>query len=227
MGEFNLLEQYPKSVRNIKTRKVGQDHNRLAAMEFGRAYFDGTRDEGYGGYHYDGRLVPIANKIIERYGLKAGSRVLDVGCAKGYLLKDLVDACPGLDAWGLDLSNYAIRNAHPDVQGRIAQGSAYQLPFPNDYFDAVICINVVHNLEMERCKEAIREVARVARGANSYIQVDGYRDESEKELFLNWVLTALTHGTLEFWRELFSSTGYQGDYFWTILEIDPEYLIVD
>ncbi len=226
MGEFNLLDQYPKSVRNIKTRKLGQSVNREVAKEFGQAYFDGTRDEGYGGYHYDGRWVPIAKKMVERYRLSPGLRVLDVGCAKGYLIKDLMDVCPGLDVWGLDISGYAIQHAHPDVQGRIVQGSVDALPFAENTFDAVVSINVVHNLELERCVRGIQEIARVAKPEKSYIQVDGYRNDSEKELCLNWVLTAVTHGTLEFWRELFAKCGYRGDYYWTILEIDPNFLIL-
>ena len=227
MGEYNLLEHYPRSVRNIKTRKLGQIANREVAKEFGREYFDGTRDEGYGGYHYDGRWVPIAKKIIERYGLKPGSRVLDVGCAKGYLIKDLMDTCPGLDVWGLDISGYAIEHAHPDVQGRIIQGSVDALPFSENTFDAVISINVVHNLDHERCVRGVQEIAYVAKPEKSYIQIDGYRNDSEKDLFLNWVLTAVTHGTLDFWRELFAKIGYKGDYYWTILEIDPKHLILD
>ena len=81
MAEFNLLAQYPRARRNIAARKLGQAENRMIARQFGREYFDGTREQGYGGYRYDGRWLPIARDIAARYELSAGDRVLDIGCA--------------------------------------------------------------------------------------------------------------------------------------------------
>ena len=91
-----------------------------------------------------------------------------MGCAKGFLVKDLLDVCPGLEVYGLDVSSYALGNAHPDVAGRLIRGSAEALPFPNGSLDAVICINVVHNLERAACLRAIQEVQRVS-GGRGYI----------------------------------------------------------
>ena len=48
-------------------------------------------------------------------------------------------------------------------------------------------------------------------------EVDAYRNEEEKNLFLDWVLTAKTYGTPEFWKKLISEANYKGDYYWTIL----------
>jgi SAM-dependent methyltransferase len=226
MGEHNLLSIYPKARRNLVSRKQGQAENRLAAKRYGFEYFDGTRDQGYGGYGYDGRWVPIARAIVERYGLKAGDRVLDVGCAKGFLVKDLLDVCPGLEVWGLDWSDYAIRNCHPDVRGRLVRGTADALPFESGSFQAVLCINVIHNLERDRCLAAIRELERLAPG-KTYVQVDAYRTEAERDLFLDWVLTAVTFGTPDFWRGMFAEAGYTGDYYWTIIEADPDWVVTE
>jgi len=223
MPEYNLLRTYPKARRNLTSRKVRQAENRVIARRFGREYFDGTRDEGYGGYRYDGRWLPIAHEIVRRYGLGPGKRALDVGCAKGFLVKDLLDVCPGLEVFGVDISRYALLNRHPDVAGRVIQGSADYLPFAANSLDAVICINVVHNLDRDACLRAIREIQRVS-GGNAYIQVDAYRSEKELELFLDWVLTALTYGPPDFWRTMFAEAGYTGDYYWTIIEDDPEWV---
>jgi SAM-dependent methyltransferase len=220
MGEFNLLELYPKARRNVAARLVDKEANRALALRYGKEYFDGSRDQGYGGYVYDGRWQPIARKLIERYDLKPGDRFLDIGCAKGFLVKDIADACPGLDAQGLDISAYAIEHCHPDVEERLMQGTAERLPFPDNYFKAVTCINVVHNLERQACLQAVREIQRVS-GGRAYIQVDAYRDETERDLFLAWVLTAVTYGPPAFWRDLFAEAGYTGDYYWTIIEADP------
>ena len=77
----------------------------LKAKEYEFDYWDGDRRYGYGGYRYDGRWIPVARDMIAHFGLKAGDRVLDVGCAKGFLVKDLMIACPGLQAFGVDVRN--------------------------------------------------------------------------------------------------------------------------
>jgi cyclopropane fatty-acyl-phospholipid synthase-like methyltransferase len=217
MAEVNLLRSYPKAKRNIGKRQSAQTEENIAiAREYGREYFDGSRDTGYGGYSYDGRWIAIAKDMIEHFGLGPGSRVLDVGAAKGFLVKDFAIACPGLEAFGLDISEYALMHCEPEVIGRLHLGSADALPFPADSFEAVISINTLHNLDRERCIVALHELMRVSRGG-CYVQVDSYRTEEERELFLRWVLTARTHYFPDGWRELFAEAGYTGDYGWTIV----------
>jgi SAM-dependent methyltransferase len=224
MAEINLLAQYPRAKRNLVARKRGQAENRLVAREFGREYFDGTREQGYGGYRYDGRWLPIARDIAAHFKLKAGDRVLDIGCAKGFLMRDLMEVVPGLEAWGLEISQYAIENCHPDARGRIVRGTAQTLPFASDSFAAALCINAIHNLGFDACIEAVKEIERVSSG-RGYIQVDAYRNDDERDAFLDWVLTAETFGKPDMWRQLFERAGYTGDYYWTILEVDPEWTL--
>ncbi|PWT86754.1 MAG: methyltransferase [Proteobacteria bacterium] len=221
MAEINLLARYPRARRNIVARKQAQAASRMIARQFGREYFDGTREQGYGGYRYDGRWIPIARDIAAHYGLKAGDRVLDVGCAKGFLLRDLMEVVRGLEVWGLEISQYGIENCHPDARGRIVRGSAQRLPFASASFAAVLSINVIHNLSYDACVEAVREMERVAPG-RGYLQVDAYRNDEERDIFLDWVLTADTYGKPDMWRELFARAGYTGDYYWTITEVGPE-----
>lgn len=222
--EVNLLARYPKAKRNVKARLGKKEENRRIALQFGREYFDGTREQGYGGYRYDGRWLPIAEDIIRHFGLKSGDRVLDVGCGKGFLVKDLMKACPGLEAFGLDISAYALRHCEPEVVGRLHLGGAVSLPFPDRSFQAVISINTVHNLERQDCVCALREFERLAPG-KGYIQVDAYRNEAERQVFEDWMLTARTYGKPEDWVAILAEAGYTGDYYWTILEIDPEWTI--
>jgi SAM-dependent methyltransferase len=221
MAEINLLARYPKAKRNIKARMAHKEENRRIALQFGKEYFDGTREQGYGGYRYDGRWIPIAEDMVRHFGLRAGQRVLDVGCGKGFLVKDLMKVCPGLEVFGLDVSEYAVVNCEPEVVGRLQVGNALKLPFPDKSFDAVIAINTVHNLERAGCVQALREIERVSRG-RSYIQVDAYRSPEERQLFEDWMLTARTYGMPADWREILKEAGYTGDYYWTILEIEPE-----
>lgn len=224
MAEVNLLARYPKAKRDIKARMAHKEENRRVALQFGKEYFDGTREQGYGGYRYDGRWIPIAEDIVRHFSLKPGQRVLDVGCGKGFLVKDLMKVCPGLEVFGLDISEYAVMNCEPEVIGRLHVGNATRLPFPDKSFDAMLAINTVHNLDRAGCITALREIQRVAAG-RSYVQIDAYRDPGERAIFEDWMLTAKTYGMPDDWRAIIEEAGYTGDYFWTILEIDPEWVV--
>ena len=226
MPEYNLLGAIPKVVRNVASRRRDKESNRRISLQFGREYFDGTREQGYGGYAYDGRWVPVARDLVSRYGLGPGSRVLDVGCAKGFLVRDLAMGHPGVEAFGLDISGYAVAHGHTEVAGRLLVGNARALPFPDKCFDAVISINTVHNLDKEGCLVALREIVRVCREpAQCFVQVDAYRTPEEKRLFEDWMLTARTYGRPQDWMALFEEAGYRGDYYWTILEFDPQWTV--
>ncbi|HEY9567567.1 MAG TPA: class I SAM-dependent methyltransferase [Thalassobaculum sp.] len=219
MAEVDLLARLPRSKRNVQARQHARtdEHIRIS-REYGETYFDGPREYGYGGYRYDGRWVPIAEDMIAHFGLKPGMRVLDVGAAKGFLVKDFMIACPGLEAFGLDVSRYALDHCEPEVVGRLHLGDARSLPFPDGSFDAVVSINTLHNLPRDGVIAALREIMRVTRGRNAFVQVDSYRDEAQRLLFLDWVLTARFHDFPDGWVRLFDEAGYQGDHAWTIVE---------
>lgn len=216
-SQVHLLRSLPQTTRDIAARKAGKyPWVTYAARRFGVEYFDGPRHYGYGGYRYDGRWLPVAQDIIEHFGLASGCRVLDVGCAKGFLVHDLMQECPGLEAFGIDVSHYAVVHAcMSEVIGRLHLGAADSLPFPIGSFAAAVSINTLHNLERDDCITALRELQRVSCG-RAFVQVDAYRNDEEKARFDDWVLTAKTHGTPEFWLDLFAEAGYTGDYDWTI-----------
>jgi len=218
MAEINLLSSIIRSKRSITEREDAktQDHINISRM-YGKEYFDGPREYGYGGYKYDGRWINVAKDIIKHFNLSKGQKVLDVGCAKGFLVKDLVDL--GIDASGVDISDYAIENSMVDIKNRLFLASADNLPFQDMSFDAVISINTIHNLEKERCKKSIKEMQRVSKNQkNLFIQVDSYNNEKQKKIFESWVLTAKFYGYPQEWLELFKECNYNGDYFWTIIE---------
>jgi len=216
MAEINLLRSLPQCKRNVKARETAKtkEHIRIS-RQYGEMYFDGPRDYGYGGYRYDGRWKPVAKDIVDHFKLKPGDRVLDVGCAKGFLVKDLLAL--GINAYGLDISSYALKNCEPEVIGRLHLGSADQLPFPDKSFKTVISINTIHNLPRARCLVAIREMVRLSQ-CPGFIQVDSYLTPEQKNLFESWVLTAIFHGFPDEWIKLFNEGEFTGDYYWTIVE---------
>jgi cyclopropane fatty-acyl-phospholipid synthase-like methyltransferase len=217
MREVNLLDRYPRVQRNITAREAARPAQRAIARQFGLEYFDGERGQGYGGYRYDGRWLAIAERMRDYYGLKPGDAILEVGCAKGFLLHDFRQAIPGVRVAGLDISPYAVKHAMDDVKAVLAVGSAEALPFAGRSFDLVISINTIHNLGLDACRRAIREMERVSRRFK-YLQVDSYRNDEEREKFERWQLTALTHFAPDGWRTIFGEVGYTGDYYWTITE---------
>ena len=87
---------HTRTARNYVERVV--EHEKAACAEiacrFGADYWDGDRRYGYGGYRYDGRWRPVAERMIEHYGLGPGDKVLDVGCGKGFLLYEITQALP-------------------------------------------------------------------------------------------------------------------------------------
>jgi len=218
MAEVNLLARLPKAKRNIQKRASTKDPAVIAiSKQYGQMYFDGPRDYGYGGYRYDGRWIPVAEDIVTHFNLKAGDRVLDVGCGKGFLVKDLMKVCPGLEAFGLDISLYALMNCEREVVGRLHSGTAEQLPFPDRSFDCVLSLNTVHNFPRPRAISVMQEIQRVS-GGQAFVQVDSYHTPEQKEIFESWVLTAEFHDYPAGWIKLFQEAGYTGGYYWTIIE---------
>ena len=87
------------------------------AKQWGFDYWDGDRRINYGGYTYiPGRWAPVAKLMIEKYNLMPGSRVLDVGCGKGFQIYELSQLLPGVIVREMNISTYAIENAHQDVK---------------------------------------------------------------------------------------------------------------
>lgn len=218
MAEINLLAKLPRAKRDVNRRHTAKTAENVAiAKQFGQAYFDGPREVGYGGYRYDGRWLPVAEDIVRHFSLKSGDRVLDVGCGKGFLVKDLMKVCPGLDVFGLDISEYALLHCEPEVVGRLHLGSAERLPFPDGSFQAVLSINTIHNLRRDDAIRAIREIERLA-PSRGFIQVDAYHTAEQRELFMKWVLTAEFHDYPQGWLKAFEEAHYTGDWSWTVLE---------
>jgi protein-L-isoaspartate(D-aspartate) O-methyltransferase len=182
------------------------------AKQWAFDYWDGDRRINYGGYRYiKGRWERVARAMADHYGLKAGDRILDVGCGKGFLLYDFTSVIPGIEVYGIDISEYAVNNGKEEVRGRLSIGSADSLPFPDKHFDLVYSINTLHNLYNYQLYKALREIQRVAR-RNSYVCMESYRNEKEKANLLYWQVTCEAFNTPKEWEWWFEITGYTGDY---------------
>lgn len=242
MKELDLLKFYPKSTRKFyfkKRRKlsgggfINLDRNHFndrdllieysmisRAREFGYEYFDGDRMYGYGGYFYKKKYWhKTAKHIIDHYGLESGMTILDIGCAKGYLLYEIKKINPEILISGIDISNYAIENAKEEVVPYLIQGSAHDLPYESNIFDLVISINTIDHLDLKYCEKSIHEIERVKKtNAKSFISVNSWRNEQEKENLTFWNLVSKTIMSVEDWKFFFEKSNYTGDYYWFIAE---------
>tara|TARA_Y100001958_G_C21241551_1_gene569429 strand:+ start:611 stop:1270 length:660 start_codon:yes stop_codon:yes gene_type:complete len=214
---INLLKNYPRSKRNLKKRSEEKNSKvRSVARKFGKDFFDGDRKFGYGGFEYNDKFWKIVVKDFKRYWkLNKKCSVLDIGCAKGFMLYDLKKEIPGIRVRGVDISKYAIKNAKREIKKYLKVANAKKLPFPNKSFDIVIAINTIHNLNKKDCAKSIKEINRVCRG-KSFITVDAYRNFREKKRMYEWNLTAKTIMSVRQWKKFFNQNSYKGDYYWFI-----------
>jgi SAM-dependent methyltransferase len=217
--EIDLLTAYPRTKRDVHARASEKtEHDRAIARQFGAEFFDGERRHGYGGFTYHPRFwQPVVPAFREHFNLSCESSVLDVGCAKGFMMRDFAAGIPGITARGVDISQYAIDHVLEDMKPYVQVANATKLPFADKSFDVVISINTVHNLAKDELAQALGEISRVSR-RGAYVTVDAYHDddEDERERMMAWNLTAKTIMSVGQWKAFFAEIGYEGDYFWFI-----------
>lgn len=208
-----VTELHQSTSRDYLARMID---SKVEAMKIAKRYdfdyWDGERKFGYGGYKYlPGRWAPVARQLISTYGLSHGGKILDIGCGKGYLLYEMQKIQPKLEIYGLDISQYALSNIHPDLQGVFQVGRAQDpLPFDDQAFDLAISIGTFHNLHIHELAIALPEMTRVAK--SGYLMVESFRNEQEMFNLECWALTAESLMDVDEWIWIFERFGYTGDF---------------
>lgn len=212
--EIDLLIDYPKIKRDTSQRSTDKTLPNLVsiAKKYDWEYFDRKLPRVcYGGYVYDGRWQPVVKTFVDHYKLIDGAKILDIGCAKGYMLYDFLQFNSTFKVFGIDISRYAVNCCPQEVTACVGNAKDLSM-FCTKEFDLVVSINTIHNLPEEECRQAIREIQRI--GKNAYIVVDAYSNEDEKRRMFDWNVTAETILSTEEWRQVFKEEHYTGDYFW-------------
>lgn len=209
----NIITRNHISTDRDYTQRAGQDKAKYSelAKKFDFDYWDGERTTGYGGYKNDGRWQKIAKRLIETYGLSSTGSILDIGCGKGYLLSELRKLDPQLTVRGVDISQYALLNASPDVTEFLSIAEADKINYADKSFDLIVSINCLHNLQLPELFSALQKI-QLASKKDSYICVESYRNETEKWNLLQWQLTCECFFTPNEWEWIFEKSGYKGDY---------------
>ena len=215
MGEMRnfITSLHQSTSRNYIER---MNNNKIECMieakKYGKNYWDGDRKFGYGGYKYmPGRWKPLAEQLIKTYSLTSESKILDVGCGKGFLLLEIKKIIPEIKVVGIDSSHYGLENAHPDIKPFLFNHKAQdKLPFNDNEFDLVITVTTFHNLRLFELANALGEIERVAR--IGYLVVESYKKESELFNLQCWALTCESFFEVDEWTWLFDHFGYTGDF---------------
>jgi ubiquinone/menaquinone biosynthesis C-methylase UbiE len=215
-----LMKLHSGTRRDYVQRVVEYDKAECSevAIQYGKDYWDGDRQYGYGGYKYDGRQRATAEAMAEHYGIKPGDKILDVGSGKGFLLYEFTQVIPGVEVSGIDISEYGIEKSKEEVKPFLHQGSAVSLPFEDNTFDFVVSITTLHNLYNYELNSAVKEIERVGKGTKKHIAIESYRNEREKANLLYWQLTCRSFYTPKEWEWIFNQCGYTGDYSYIVFE---------
>ena len=212
MREFNALDGYPQPKERIVGKDIRTIKNRIIASYRDKNYYDGDRENGYGGYKYDGRWEQFIDVLEKEYGLNGKSSYLQLGCEKGFLMHDIKGKYPDVKVKGLEISQYPIDHAMPKIKNEIILGKFEKLPFGDNEFDIVIAIGVVYTMTLRDCIACLKEIQRVGNG-KSFITIGAYYDEKSKRLFKDyWSLLGSTILHIDEWVYVLEEAGYTGDY---------------
>ena len=182
------------------------------SKKYGKDYWDGDRRYGYGGYYYIKNYHSyLAKKLITDYQLSSNSKILDIGCGKGYLIYELSKLLNSKNVYGCDISRYAILNAKKEIKKNIFYHDARKkFKFKNNEFDFVFSNTTLHNFKLPDLYISLREIERISK--KKYICVESYRDEKEQFGVQCWALTAETLIDTKAWKWMFKQANYTGDF---------------
>jgi hypothetical protein len=147
-------------------------------MIFNRHYYDDI----WGTVHRHDYCENLANQLISKYHPKS---LLDIGTGCGYLVKVLRDK--GVDAWGLEISEYAVKYSH----GYVLKGDVRNIPFKDRLFDVVHSQGLWEYIPEEDINTAYKECLRVGRAQVHNIDTTADTGEHSKDF--------VTHKPQKWW----------------------------
>src|SRR3990172_12360899 len=92
---------------------------------------------------WEGRRVLIKMLL----GNRKYKKILDIGCGTGETLTYLKTIYPKSDLYGVDLSGEAVKYAKKRGHKNIRKANALKLPFKNNFFDAVLFLDVLEHIK--------------------------------------------------------------------------------
>jgi len=212
MSHFNFGYFNSPTNRKLKPATIKK---KILAWKKNKAFYDGLREDGYGGFKYDGRWLKILPKIIKRYKLNPSSRVLEIGCKKGFLVHDLKKLVPGISCTGVEDHFYPIKKCKKEVKKFIKYANFTKLPFKKNSFDCIVAISSIYTYNFGDLLKIFNEIKRVSKNNKILITLASYENTKDLEKLLNWTTLSTVILKKKDWLKLFKEMDYKGDYFFT------------
>ncbi|MDA7574834.1 class I SAM-dependent methyltransferase [Candidatus Pelagibacter sp.] len=213
MGKHIDIGYFKKPIKvRAQVAKERTVINKMHAWELGKEYYDGSRLNGYGGFKYDGRWLKLLPKLIKRYKLTSKSKVLDLGCKKGFLLKDLNILIPGIKSFGIENHPYALKKA-VTCKSKLIRSDYTKLPFKNKSLDFVIAFNSLYMQNLGDVIKSLKEIERVSK--KSYVVLASGENDEERNKFYKWTLIGTSILLKREWKTLFKKIKFTGDYYFS------------
>ena len=173
MREFNALQWYPQPKQRVVGDNLRTIKSKIIASYRDERYYDGFRENGYGGYNYDGRWIPFIDVLEKHYGLNEESSILHIGCEKGFLMHDIRKKYPKIKLKGYEISEYAKAQSMENIKNDIIEASISSHTGDNylDLFRKSILMNKYINKDIG--KNAIY----------SYKRASNILDREKKDIF--------------------------------------------
>lgn len=180
----------------------------MDASFFDKNYFENglvTGKSCYCNYRWLPELtIPMTFWMMHHLGIRPGDKVLDYGCGKGYVVKAL--RLLGVDASGVDISDYAISQCDPDVK-KYCRVIDQSISFTHEKFDWLITKDVLEHLEQEDLEQffytydsiADRQFHVIPLGDNGKFRIDNYHLDASHVQIQNE----------EWWISLFKNKGWK------------------
>ena len=177
--------------------------------EFDLEYFEQGPMTGkslYTNYRWLPELtLPMCHHLITYFGISADARILDFGCAKGYVVQGF--RMFGYEAFGVDVSEYAISQAPKEVNGYVKKIEPFESL--EGTFDWIICKDILEHLPYDKIDEQLQIFAQALQGIGGLIVMvplgDGkkyYIDAYEQDA------THIIRENLQWWTDVLNKNGF-------------------
>lgn len=188
---------------------------------FDKDYFENGVNVGkslYSNYRWIPDLtLPMAFRMIETLRIESNSKILDYGCAKGFLVKAM--RLLYRDCYGVDISEYAIENSDNDIS-RCLQlidkpSDLLFLPFNINSFDFVIAKDVFEHISPEVLEETVFNLRQICKCLFVIVPLGDGKKYYESSYEFD--KTHIIREDVDWWRNVFLRNGFlKVDFFYKI-----------
>ena len=179
----------------------------MSGSNYHKGYWEDGDGSNYHSYGFDPGWPVIASVV--RQFLNPGATAYEVACAKGYLVKTLLHF--GFNAYGIDISDYAISKADADVANRLQVANAVSLPWPEDTADIILSMEFFEHVPEDEVDIVLSEKMRVLKdGGIMMMKINIIVPESNPHYSSHENDCDVTHYTIkdrDWWENKFVNAG--------------------